>query len=98
MGVTVEAFEEFFERQFDSVYGYLSRRVGPELGRDLASETFTRAFAGRKKFDPRRGEPRAWLFGIAHNLLRQLEPLRVSRQGGALREDRGQRTEDREPG
>ncbi len=64
-------FERLFEQHFDDVYGYLARRVGPDLARDLASETFTRAFAGRKKFDPRRGEPRAWLFGIATNLLRR---------------------------
>jgi RNA polymerase sigma factor (sigma-70 family) len=69
--VKAEAFEELFDRQFDSLYGYLARRVGPELGRDLASETFTRAFAARKRYDPARGEARAWLFGIANNLLRR---------------------------
>jgi RNA polymerase sigma factor (sigma-70 family) len=69
--VRAEAFEELFERQFGSVYGYLGRRVGPELGRELASETFTRAFAARKRYDPARGEVRAWLFGIANNLLRR---------------------------
>ena len=66
-----EAFEELFERYFDSVYGYLARRVGPDLGRDLASETFTRAFSARKRYDPARGEVRPWLFGIANNLLRR---------------------------
>jgi RNA polymerase sigma factor (sigma-70 family) len=69
--VRAEAFKELFERQFDSVYGYLARRVGPELGRDLASETFTRAFAARRGYDPTRGEVRPWLFGIANNLLRR---------------------------
>jgi len=52
------------------VFGYLARRVGPELGRDLASETFTCAFAGRKRYDAARAEARPWLFGIANNLLR----------------------------
>ena len=66
-----EVFEELFEREFDSVYGYLARRVGPELGRDLASETFTRAFAARNRYDPERGDARPWLFGIANNLLRR---------------------------
>jgi RNA polymerase sigma factor (sigma-70 family) len=69
--VRAEAFEELFERQFDSVYGYLARRVGSELGRDLASETFTRAFAARRRYDPKRGEARPWLFGIANNLVRR---------------------------
>jgi RNA polymerase sigma-70 factor (ECF subfamily) len=64
-------FEELFEEHFDAIYGYLARRVGPDLAHDLAAETFTRAYASRKRFDPRRGEPRAWLFGVAHNLLRR---------------------------
>lgn len=65
-----EAFEEVFERHFDVVYGYLARRVGSDAGRELASETFARAFAARKRFDADRGDLRGWLFGIAHNLLR----------------------------
>ena len=64
-------FEALFEDHFDAIYGYLARRVGPDLARDLAAETFARAYAGRKRFDPHRGGPRAWLFGVAHNLLRR---------------------------
>jgi RNA polymerase sigma factor (sigma-70 family) len=69
--VRAEAFEELFERHFDLIYGYLARRVGPDLGRDLASETFMRAFAARKRYDASRGEVRPWLFGIANNLVRR---------------------------
>lgn len=66
-----EAFEELFELHFDAIYAYLARRLGPDLARDLASETFTRAFAARKRYDSRRGGVRPWLFGIANNLLRR---------------------------
>jgi RNA polymerase sigma-70 factor (ECF subfamily) len=66
-----EKFEELFELHFDAVYGYAARRIGPDLARDLASETFTRAFAARGRYDAARGDPRAWLFGIAQNLLRR---------------------------
>src|SRR2546423_8475157 len=66
-----DAFEELFELHFDAVYGYLARRVGPDLGGELASETFVRAFAARKRYDAARGEVRPWLLGIAHNLLRR---------------------------
>jgi RNA polymerase sigma factor (sigma-70 family) len=69
--VRAEAFEELFERHFDAIYGYLARRVGPDLGRDLASETFTRAFGARKRYDALLGEERPWLFGVANNLLRR---------------------------
>lgn len=64
------AFSSVFERHFDDVRHYLVRRVGPALGDELASETFVRAFDGRGSFDAERGVVRAWLFGIAANLLR----------------------------
>ena len=64
-----DAFERLFDQTFDDLYGYLARRVGPDIGRDVAAETFARAFAGRRRYDRRRGDARAWLFGIAHNLL-----------------------------
>jgi RNA polymerase sigma-70 factor (ECF subfamily) len=69
--VRAEAFEELFELHFDVVYGYLARRVGTDTGRDLASETFVRAFAARKRYDAARGDVRPWLLGIANNLLRR---------------------------
>jgi RNA polymerase sigma-70 factor (ECF subfamily) len=64
------AFSSVFERHFDDVRRYLVRRVGSTLGDELASETFARAFDGRRRFDAERGAVRAWLFGIAANLLR----------------------------
>jgi RNA polymerase sigma-70 factor (ECF subfamily) len=64
------AFSSVFERHFDDVRRYLVRRVGSALGDELASETFARAFDGRRRFDAERGVVRAWLFGIAANLLR----------------------------
>lgn len=64
-------FGEIFERHYDRVYAYLARRVGREIGSDLAAETFTRAFTLRQRFNT--GESSSalpWLFGIATNLLR----------------------------
>jgi Sigma-70 region 2 len=65
-----QAFVGIFERYFDEIHGYLRGRVGRSTGAELASETFAQAFAGRGRFDPRRGEVRAWLYAIAVNLLR----------------------------
>ena len=64
-------FAAVFERHFDDVRRYLVRRVGPALGDELAADTFVRAYEGRRRFDPARGEQRAWLFGIAANLMRR---------------------------
>ena len=64
----VVPFEHVFDAHFDAVHAYLRRRVG-DAAEDLAAETFARALAGYASFEPGRGELRAWLFGIATNLL-----------------------------
>jgi RNA polymerase sigma factor (sigma-70 family) len=48
------------------VYAYAAYRVGdgPDA-EDVTSETFERALRYRKSYDPRKGEPVAWLIGIA---------------------------------
>ena len=45
------------------------RTPSPELAADLTAETFAAALAGAERFDPARGEPVQWLFGIARHLL-----------------------------
>jgi RNA polymerase sigma-70 factor (ECF subfamily) len=52
------------------VYAYVAFRVGdgPEA-EDLTSETIERALRYRDSYDPRRGEPVAWLIGIARRCI-----------------------------
>lgn len=64
------AFAEIFERHFDTIYGYLARRVGPELATDLASDVFLTAFEHRARYNTGRTEALPWLYGIAANKLR----------------------------
>ncbi|HWD73226.1 MAG TPA: RNA polymerase sigma factor, partial [Actinomycetota bacterium] len=64
-------FGELFDRQFGTIYRYLHRRVGSDLADELAAETFVRAFQHRDSYDPQRAPVRAWLFGIATNLVRR---------------------------
>jgi RNA polymerase sigma-70 factor (ECF subfamily) len=63
-------FECVFERHFAALFGYLRRRVGPEVAEDLVAETFARAFAARRTYDLARRDARPWLFGIATNVLK----------------------------
>jgi RNA polymerase sigma-70 factor (ECF subfamily) len=63
------AFEAIFERHFDPVHRYLSRRAGRERADDLASQTFVVAFARRESFRSDATDARPWLFGIATKLL-----------------------------
>lgn len=67
---TPERFATIFDRYVPVVHGYLSRRVGV-LADDLVSETFLLAFRGRTSYVPGRAPVRAWLFGIATNLVRR---------------------------
>jgi RNA polymerase sigma factor (sigma-70 family) len=63
-------FAEIFDRHHDELYRYLRRRVGGGLAADLAAETFVTAFARRAAYRPHGVSARPWLYGIAHNLLR----------------------------
>lgn len=67
---TPDRFATIFDRYASVVHGYLSRRVGA-LADDLVSETFLLAFRGRAGYVPGRAPVRAWLFGIATNLVRR---------------------------
>jgi RNA polymerase sigma factor (sigma-70 family) len=65
-----ERFERIFDRHYDVVRRYAHRRVGKEAGEDVAADTFLTAFSIRSSFDGRSESARAWLFGIANNLVR----------------------------
>jgi RNA polymerase sigma factor (sigma-70 family) len=63
-------FAALFDLYYDPICGYLRRRVEPAIADELAAQTFLEAYDRRASFDPLRGKPRAWLYGIAINLLR----------------------------
>jgi RNA polymerase sigma-70 factor (ECF subfamily) len=66
-----DAFVTVFERHFDAIYGYLSRRVDVDAASELASEVFVVAFANRDRYDLTRPDAGPWLYGIATNVLRR---------------------------
>jgi RNA polymerase sigma-70 factor, ECF subfamily len=52
------------------VYAYVAYRIGDGIdAEDVTSATFERALRYRREFDPRRGEPVAWLIGIARRCI-----------------------------
>lgn len=82
------AFMPLVERHQRVLFGYLARRIGRDTAEDITSETFTRAFAQRHRFDLTRDDARPWLFGIATNLLRnqarsEVRQLRAYTRHGA---------------
>jgi len=66
-----DRFTLIFDRYFPQVHSYVARRLGSDVADDLASETFLIAFRQRERFDRRSGVVRAWLYGIATNLIRR---------------------------
>jgi RNA polymerase sigma factor (sigma-70 family) len=67
---TPASFSVVFERHFGSVHRYVHRRLGLDLADDLGAETFLVAFDNRSRYDFERPDARAWLLGIANNLVR----------------------------
>jgi RNA polymerase sigma factor (sigma-70 family) len=62
-------FTVLFDRHYREIYAYVSRRLGPDLAEDVASETFLTAYDRRHTFDESRAGARPWLYGIASNLV-----------------------------
>ena len=54
---------------FGSIYRFAACRVGRDAALDVAAETFAQALRSADRLDPAR-DARAWLFGIASNVIR----------------------------
>lgn len=62
-------FASVAEAELDAVHRYLVFFTGNRaVAEDLTGETFEKAFRRWRRFDPRRGTPRAWLCGIARGV------------------------------
>lgn len=62
------AFDGIFRRHRESIFRFVSRRVGRDDAADLTAEVFARAFESRHRFDQTRPSARSWLFGIASHV------------------------------
>jgi RNA polymerase sigma-70 factor, ECF subfamily len=64
-----ESIEGLFVAHFSSIYRFAVYRVGRDAAVDVAAETFAQAVRSGDRLDPAR-DARAWLFGIASNVIR----------------------------
>ena len=69
-----DAFVEVCRRHTDALAGWLGATLRDDtLAREVLAETLSEAWFARGRFrDPGDGDARAWLFGIARNLVRRL--------------------------
>lgn len=81
-----EAFAPVVQALSAPLHAYLARRA-PDEADDLLAEAWLQAFRARATFDPGRGTPRTWSFGVArHVLLAHLRTRRDLVTGAALPE------------
>jgi RNA polymerase sigma-70 factor (ECF subfamily) len=63
-----QRFEALYRSSRDDVYAYVATLLRDRAAaEDVTALAFERAYRRRRTFDRRRGEERAWLFGIARN-------------------------------
>lgn len=72
-----DAFGAFYRRHEDAVlHFFLIRTRDGEVAIDLTAETFAAALVSARRFRPGPAPARAWLFGIARNVLAMSERRR----------------------
>jgi RNA polymerase sigma-70 factor (ECF subfamily) len=61
-------FEGLYRSSRDDLFAYVCGLLRDRsAAEDVTAQAFERAFRKQRRFDERRGNPRAWLFGIARN-------------------------------
>ena len=77
------AFEELYRTSRDDLYAYVAGMLRDRAAaEDVTAAAFERAYRKRRRFDPRRGSARAWLFAIARNAA--LDELRRRKRQATL--------------
>ena len=91
-------FADVYERHFTEIHRYIAGRLGRDVADDIAADTFVIALHKRDGFDASRGTVRAWLYGIATNLVarqRRAEQRRYRALARAGAQDLADGPEDR---
>jgi RNA polymerase sigma factor (sigma-70 family) len=81
-----DAFERFYREHVEAVQRFVARRVDePYLAADLTADVFVAAIESAGNYRRTRGEPVAWLFGIARNVVAGEHRRNVRRRHAAAR-------------
>jgi RNA polymerase sigma-70 factor (ECF subfamily) len=75
-----DMWREFLGREIPQLYGMFMRRwPNPALAEELVQKTVFDAVRGRDSYEPTKGSPEEWIFGIARNNIRLEMRKRASR-------------------
>ncbi|MEV6492508.1 sigma-70 family RNA polymerase sigma factor, partial [Actinoplanes sp. NPDC051633] len=79
------AFRELFRATYDDLLCFVERRAHLAVADDVVAEVFLTAWRRFDHVPAERGEARAWLFTVAHNVLRNRQRSETRQQSLALR-------------
>lgn len=69
-GIRDDGFERLYAEHAQDLFAFLKYRTGSSvLAEDLLADTCERALRARRRFDPRKGSAKTWLYAIALNCL-----------------------------
>jgi RNA polymerase sigma factor (sigma-70 family) len=86
IGSDPDALEAFYRAHYAPLLRYFTARVDdPHEAADLVADTFLAAMSACGGYDPARGRPVAWLFGIAANVRRRSARRRAAERRAAGR-------------
>ena len=70
IGRDPDAFEAFYRRHVEAVQRFVARRVtDAHRAADLTAEVFVAVIESADTYRPGRGDPVAWLYGVARNVV-----------------------------
>ena len=76
----IDIWREFIDREVPLLYGmFMKCWPNPSLAEELVQKTVFDAVRGCASYDPSRGSPEEWIFGIARNNIRLEMRKRASR-------------------
>lgn len=79
-------FDALYRQSAADVYAYVASLLRDQTAaEDVTAQAFEKAYRRQNSFDPRRGNERAWLFGIARNAA--LDELRRRKRRASLAVD-----------
>lgn len=69
-GIRDDGFEQLYAEHAQALFAFLRYRTGDTtLAEELLADTCERALRSRRRFDPRKGSAKTWLYAIALNCL-----------------------------
>jgi RNA polymerase sigma-70 factor (ECF subfamily) len=82
---TEAAYRELFQATYDDLLCFVERRIHLAVADEVVAEVFLTAWRRFGDVPESRDEARAWLFTVAHNLLRNRQRSEIRQRSLALR-------------